>query len=72
MKCVLEFEATGCDNCLLIGESRGHGECFNYCRHPNNGRKGYNNVVAKNYKTMTIITPDWCPFNLSDETTEGN
>ena len=75
MKCVLEFEATGCNDCILRRNHTGHGEGFDFCSHPNHGREGYGDVVEKDYQNpiMTLITPDWCPFGLGDKptTTEG-
>jgi len=74
MKCILEFEATGCQDCILKREHTGHGEGWDYCSHPNNGREGYDKIIEKSYHRLKgeLITPDWCPFNLSDKPTEGN
>ena len=59
MKAVIEV--TDCRDCPFAGDHRGHGECWKECRHPQNNRGAYANILwgcQEQFKS----TPSWCPL----------
>ena len=54
-KCV-----SNCSNCPLKANTRGHGENFDYCSHPESP-KGYDNIIDRD-----VAHPNWCPLKKGD------
>lgn len=58
---ILEVKVTDCRDCPMRKPNRGHGECWEYCSHPKNGRKPFEDILwgcQEEFKE----TPDWCPL----------
>ena len=61
-KLIIAQEVTDCRDCPFAKSHYGHGECWTYCSHPENGREAFENILwgcQENFKK----TPDWCPLN---------
>lgn len=59
-KHILTLEITNCEDCLLKKSHKGHGECFEYCSHPDSP-DGYQSIIHGCQEKFTE-TPSWCPI----------
>lgn len=57
----LEIEVADCRDCPMARDHRGHGECWTYCAHPNNGRGAYEDILWGCGAEFEAV-PDWCPI----------
>ena len=67
MKLKLEFEVTGCNDCPMRKDHSGHGECWDYCSHPDHNQPAYGEILRgcnerNPEKHKPDWTPDWCPI----------
>lgn len=63
MKIFIEVDINNCKDCLYKKYHYGHGECWYYCSHPDNGRGGYENILWGCQEEFKEI-PEWCPLPL--------
>ena len=62
MKITIELDITDCRDCLFRGSQRGHGECFEYCRHKDSPTS-YGNILWGCMGEFESV-PKWCPVGL--------
>lgn len=62
MKAVIEVK--NCEDCPFRKSNRGHGECWEYCNHPENGRPPYEDILWGCQERFRSI-PNWCPLLIA-------
>jgi len=60
-----EKPITNCLNCIFRRNHYGHGECWEECSHPDNGRGSYENILY-GCQGEFKKTPIWCPLGLGE------
>jgi len=58
----LKIETVSCKSCPLRRHNVGHGECFDYCGHPD-APAGYGSVIDD----RAGLFPKWCPGLIAGE-----
>jgi hypothetical protein len=58
---ITTIEFKNCRDCPFKTSSRGQGECWEACAHPDNSRPYYDSILWGCQEHFESI-PDWCPI----------
>jgi hypothetical protein len=58
-----------CRDCIFRKPYRGHGECWDYCSHPESP-EGYDSILWGCQSSFKKI-PKWCPLGLTNNPQES-